>query len=174
MLSFERIKEKCVEKDHRDSFSNCYLPNVEIKHFNVFIDWKSFFDLPVKNEEEAYEKIIQINRNNDYTTGNLLDFAYFKENYRLTAIDLSKQIKLKSLNKLILLVNLKDKIMEQQCFSLLKSQKKLLSIFNKIAKDLKSAKHLWIWIFKICNKKRGSELTVNQRVTISTKIQSNF
>ena len=98
--------------------------------------------MPVKNEEEAYEKIIQINRNNDYTTGNLLDFAYFKENYRLTAIDLSKQIKLKSLNKLILLVNLKDKIMEQQCFSLLKSQKKLLSIFNKIAKDLKSAKHL--------------------------------
>ena len=113
MLSFERIKQKSVEKDHRDSFSNCYLPNVEIKDFNVLIDWKSFFDLPVKNEEEAYKKIIQINRNNDYTTGNLLDFAYFKENYRLTAIDLSKQIKLKSLDKLILLVNLKDKIMEQ-------------------------------------------------------------
>ena len=128
--------------DNRDSFSHYYVPNVEIKDFNVLIDGKSFFDLPVKNEEEAYEKIIQINRNNDYTTGNLLDFAYFKENYRLTAIDLSKQIKLKSLNKLILLVNLKDKIMEQQCFSLLKSQKKLLSIFNKIAKDLKSAKHL--------------------------------
>ena len=33
--------------------------------------------------------------NNDYTTGNLLDFAYFKENYRLIAIDLSKQTKLK-------------------------------------------------------------------------------
>ena len=174
MLSFERIKEKSVEKDHRDSFSNCYLPNAEIKYFNVLIDWKSFFDLPVKNEEDTYKKIIQINKNNDYTTGNLLDFAYFKENYRLNAIDLSKQIKLKSLDKLILLVNLKDKIMEQQCFSLLKSQKKLLSIFNKIAKDLKSAKHLWIWIFKLCNKKRGSELTVNQRVTINTKIQSNF
>ena len=34
--------------------------------------------------------------NNDYTTGNLLDFAYFKENYRLIAIDLSKQTKFKS------------------------------------------------------------------------------
>ena len=33
--------------------------------------------------------------NNDYTTGNLLDFAYYKENYRLIAIDLSKQNKLK-------------------------------------------------------------------------------
>ena len=33
--------------------------------------------------------------NNDYTTGNLLDFVYYKENYRLTAIDLSKQTKIK-------------------------------------------------------------------------------
>ena len=36
-----------------------------------------------------------MSRNNDYTTGNFLDFAYFKENYRLIAIDLSKQTKLK-------------------------------------------------------------------------------
>ena len=48
-----------------------------------------------KNKEEAYEKIIDMSKNNDYTTGNLLDFAYFKENYRLIAIDLSKQTKLK-------------------------------------------------------------------------------
>ena len=40
-------------------------------------------------------KNIEISRNDDYTTGNLLDFAYFKENYRLIAIDLSKQTKLK-------------------------------------------------------------------------------
>ena len=36
-----------------------------------------------------------MSRNNDNTTGNLLDFAYFKENYRLIAIDLSKETKLK-------------------------------------------------------------------------------
>ena len=81
--------------DNRDTFSDYYVPNVEIKDFNVLIDGKSFFDLPVKNEEEAYEKIIEMSNNNDYTTGNLLDFAYFKENYRLIAIDLSKQTKLK-------------------------------------------------------------------------------
>ena len=51
--------------------------------------------MPVKNEGEAYEKIIEISRNNDHTTSNLLDFAYFKENYRLIAIDLNKQTKLK-------------------------------------------------------------------------------
>ena len=53
------------------------------------------FDLPVKNEEEAYKKIIDMSNNNDYTTGKLLDFGYFKENYKLIAIDLSKQTKLK-------------------------------------------------------------------------------
>ena len=56
---------------------------------------KSFFDLPVKNEEEAYENIMDMSNNNDCTAGNLLDFAYFKENYKLIAIDLSKQTKLK-------------------------------------------------------------------------------
>ena len=68
--------------DNRDSFSHYYLPNVEIKDFNVLIGGKSFFDLPVKNEEEAYEKIMDMSNNNDYTPFNLLDFAYFKENCR--------------------------------------------------------------------------------------------
>ena len=95
VLSLERIEENNVKKDYRDSFSHYYVPNVEIKDFNVLIDGKSFFDLPVKNEKEAYEKIIDMSNNNDYTTGNLLDFAYFKENYKLIAIDLSKQTKLK-------------------------------------------------------------------------------
>ena len=96
VLSFQRIAgENNTTKDYRDSFSHYYVPNVEIKDFNVLIDGKSFFDLPVKNEEEAYEKIIEISNNNDYTTGNLLDFGYFKENYKLIAIDLSKQTKLK-------------------------------------------------------------------------------
>ena len=49
----------------------------------------------VKNEEEASEKIIDMSNNNNYTTGNLLDFACYKENYKLIAIDLSKQTKIK-------------------------------------------------------------------------------
>ena len=91
VLSFSRNNNT----DSRYSYSNYYVPKVKINDFNVSIDRKSFFDLPVKNEEEAYEKIIEMSNNNDYTTGNLLDFAYFKENYRLIAIDLSKQTKLK-------------------------------------------------------------------------------
>ena len=46
--------------DNRDLFSHYYVPSIEIKDFNVLIDGKSFFDLPVKNEEEAYEKIMDI------------------------------------------------------------------------------------------------------------------
>ena len=81
--------------DDRDSSSDYYVPKVEIKDFNVLIDRKSFFDLSVKNEEEAYEKIMDMDNNNDYTTGNLLDFGNFKENYKLIAIDLSKKTKSK-------------------------------------------------------------------------------
>ena len=81
--------------DNRDSFSDYYLSNVEIKDFNILIDGKSFFGLLVKNEEEDREKVIEMSNNNDYTTGNLLNFAYFKENYRLIATDLSKQTILK-------------------------------------------------------------------------------
>ena len=62
--------------------------------------------MPVKNEEEAYEKIIEMSNNNDYTTGNLLDFGYFKENYKLSAIVLSKQTKLKDPQQ----INFTDKL----------------------------------------------------------------
>ena len=47
--------------------------------------------MPIKTEEETYEKIIDIGRNNEYTTDNLLDYNYFKKHYKLIAIDLSKQ-----------------------------------------------------------------------------------
>ena len=65
--------------DDRQSFSQFYLLNVIVKDYNVIIDKLAFFDLPIKTEEEAYEKIIDISRNNEYTTGNLLDYDYFKK-----------------------------------------------------------------------------------------------
>ena len=62
--------------DDRQSFSQFYLPKVMIKDYNVIIDKLAFFNLPIKNEEEAYEKIIDISKNNEYTTGNLLINCY--------------------------------------------------------------------------------------------------
>ena len=57
---------------------------------------RSYFDVTVKNREETYENIIEMSKNNDYTTGNLLDCEYFSKHYRLIAINLSKQIKLEN------------------------------------------------------------------------------
>ena len=89
VLSFEN-------EDDITSCSKYYVPNVQIKNSNVLIDGKSFFDMPIKNNEETYEQINEMGRNNDYTTGNLLDYEYFSKHYKLIAIDLSKQIELEN------------------------------------------------------------------------------
>ena len=89
VLSFEN-------ENDRTSFSKYYVPNVQIKDFNVLIDGKSFFDMPIKNGEETYKQIIEMGRNNGYTTGNLLDYEYFSNYYKLIAIELSKQIELEN------------------------------------------------------------------------------
>ena len=86
VLSFEN-------EDERKYYYKLYVPNVEIKNYNVLIDRNPFFELPAKNIEETYEKILHISDDNGYfTRGNLLDFNYFKEHYKMIAIDLSKQI----------------------------------------------------------------------------------
>ena len=89
VLSFEN-------ENDRASFSKYYVPNVQIKDFNVLIDGKSFFDTPIKNKEEAYEAIVEMGKNNDYTTGNLSDYQYFSKHYKLIAIDLSEKIELEN------------------------------------------------------------------------------
>ena len=98
--------------DNRQSFSQFYLPNVMVKDFHVIIDQLAFFDLPIKTEEEAYEKIINISRNNEYTTGNLLDYAYFKKYFKLIAIDLSQQQALQENEDLIQQINFIGKLEE--------------------------------------------------------------
>ena len=64
VLSFEN-------ENNRTSYSKYYVPTIQIKDFNVLIDGKSFFDTPIENDEETYEQIIEMGRNNDYMTGNL-------------------------------------------------------------------------------------------------------
>ena len=89
VLSFEN-------EDDKTSFSKYYLQKVAIKDFNVLIDGKPLFEIAVKNKEEAYKAIIEMTKNNNYTTGNLLDYEYFKDHFKLIAIDLSKQIELEN------------------------------------------------------------------------------
>ena len=70
-----------------------FLPQVEIKDYNVMIDGWNFFDQSVKNNLRTYDNIWKIatGQGDDYTTGCLLDYPYFKNYYKMVAIDLRKQ-----------------------------------------------------------------------------------
>ena len=86
VLSFEN------ETD-RTSHSTYYLPKVKIKDYNVMIDGKNFFDQPINSDLKTYENIRKIatGRGDDYTTGCLLGYSYFKDHYNIIPIDLSKK-----------------------------------------------------------------------------------
>ena len=77
----------------RTSAKGCYLPNVEMKDFNIMINGENFFDQPVKDNKVTYENIRKIGtgKGDDYTTGCSLDYPYFKDSYKMIAVDLSKQ-----------------------------------------------------------------------------------
>ena len=86
VLSFEN-------ENDRTSPSTYYLPKVEIKDYNVMIGGKNFFDQPINSMTKTYENIRKIAtvQRDDYTTSCLLDYSYFKNYYKMFAIDLSKQ-----------------------------------------------------------------------------------
>ena len=95
--SFQGINRLFVlafENDNdRTSDDRYYLPTVEIKDYNIVINGANFFDQPIKNNKITYDNIrkIAINQGDDYTTGCLLDYPYFKKTYKMIAVDLSKQ-----------------------------------------------------------------------------------
>ena len=68
------------------------LPNVEIKNYNIMINGENF-DQPIKDNKVTYENIRKIatGQGDDNTTDCLLDYPYFKDSYKMIAVDLSKQ-----------------------------------------------------------------------------------
>ena len=76
-----------------DSFRKYFLPRVKIENYNIEIDVRNFYDQLINYSVKQYDKIRKIStgQGDDYTTGCLLDFSYFEKNYRLIAVDLSKQ-----------------------------------------------------------------------------------
>ena len=77
----------------RTSYKRYYLPTKEIKKYNFMIYGQNFLDLPVRNDLITYDYIRKIaaGQGGDYTTGCLLDYNYFKNYYKMIAIDLSKE-----------------------------------------------------------------------------------
>ena len=86
VVAFENDDQWISSKRH-------YIPNVEIKDYNVMIDEKNLFDQPVKNDKVTYKNIRKIatGQGDDYTTSCLLDYIYFKNYYKIIAIDWSKE-----------------------------------------------------------------------------------
>ena len=72
---------------------NIFFQELKQKIYNIEIDGKNFYDQPIKDSIKPYDEIKKIStrQGDDYTTGCLLDFDYFFKNYRLIAVDLSKQ-----------------------------------------------------------------------------------
>ena len=75
---------------------------------------------------------MDMSNNNDYATGNLLDFAYFKEHYKLIAIDLSKQTILKDPQQINFIGKRDNQTNGATMFLSSNNQKKQPSNFYKI------------------------------------------
>ena len=86
MLSFEN-------ENDTTSHSTYYLPKVEIKDYSVMIVGKNVFDQLINSMIKTNENVRKIatGQGDDYTTGCLLDYSYFKDHYEMIAIDLSKE-----------------------------------------------------------------------------------
>ena len=83
---------------NRNDRRKYYLPRIDLKICNVIIDGRNFYDNPVESDIEKYRELekVMIGKGEDYTTGSLLDYNYFKKHYKLVAVDLSKQKELET------------------------------------------------------------------------------
>ena len=92
VLAFDNT-DNGAKKVERNSHTKYFLPRVNITNYNVLIDGRNFYDQPINDKIRQYNKIRKIatRQGDDYTTGCLLDYQYFKDHYNLIAIDLSKQ-----------------------------------------------------------------------------------
>ena len=86
ILAFENDTQRTSSKGYN-------IPTVELKDYNIVINGKNHFDQPVKDNKVTYENIRKIatGQGDDYTTGCLLDYPYFKDSNKMIAVDLSKQ-----------------------------------------------------------------------------------
>ena len=88
------------------------LPRVKTENYNSEIDGKNFYDQPINDSIKQYDEVRKVStgQGDDYTTGCLLDFAYFEKNYRLIAADLRKQKALDADSRALQQINFNSQI----------------------------------------------------------------
>ena len=139
VFAFNNINNNAhkVEKDsHRKYFSQ----RVDISNYNVLIDGRNFYDQPINDQIKKYDEIRKIatGKVDDYTTGCLLDYQYFKEHYQLIAVDLSKQKGLDADPRAIQQIEFYGMLNtnSQVCTVLEKSKETVLEFYKGTAKKL--------------------------------------
>ena len=124
----------------RESHRKYFLPRVQITNYYVLIDGRNLFDQPINDQIKKYDEIRKIAtvKGNDYTTGCLLDYQYFKDHWQLIAADLSKQKELNADPRAIQQIESKGnlKINSQVCTVLEKSKETVLEFYKGTAKVL--------------------------------------
>ena len=90
LMAYGRAENNQTTRNDQQKY---YLPKIDLKKYNVIIDGRNFYDNPIESDIEKYRELkkVMIGKGEDYTTGSLLDYDYFKKNYKLVAVDLSKQ-----------------------------------------------------------------------------------
>ena len=90
VMAYNRLAPDTDNQFNRNSEQIYYLPRNDLKKYNVIIDGRNFYDNPIESEKYRELKKLMIGKGENYTTGSLLDYNYFKKHYRLVAVDLSK------------------------------------------------------------------------------------
>ena len=91
VIAYNRLADN-DNQFNRNSQQIYYLPRNDLKKY-VIIDGRNFYDNPIESDIEKYRELkkVMIGKREDYTTGSLLEYNYFKKHYKLVAVDLSKQ-----------------------------------------------------------------------------------
>ena len=109
-------------------------------NYNVLIDDRSFYDQSINDEIKQYDEIRKIatGQGNDYTTGCFLDYKYFKNHYKLIAVDLSKQKELDADPRAIQKIEFYGMLntISQVCIVLEKSKEIVLEFYKGTTKVL--------------------------------------
>ena len=90
LMAYSRADNNQATRNGQQKY---YLPRIDFKRYNVIIDGRNFYDNPIESDIGKYRELkkVMIGKVEDYTTGSLLGYDYFKKNYKLVAVDLTKQ-----------------------------------------------------------------------------------
>ena len=139
VLAFD-ITNNDNNKVERDSHRKYFLPIVDIANYNVLINGRNFYDQPINDQIKKYDEIRKIptGKGDDYTTGFLLHYQYFKDHYQLIAVDLSKQKELDAAPRAIQQIEFYGMLNtnSQVCTVLRKSKETILEFYKGTAKVL--------------------------------------